>query len=106
MLCVVCHVLAMQNYRAPLLAVADTSHPLLDEKSIRTIFYGIDELQELHSRLYAQFEERAENWSSDVCVGEIFIELVGPSGSVCLSEVLAYSMLCYGANTLYVGRMA
>ena len=81
MLCAVCCVLTVQNYRTPLLAVADSSHPLLDEKSIRTIFYGVDELQELHSRLYAQFEERAENWSCDVCVGDLFIELVGALGS-------------------------
>jgi breakpoint cluster region protein len=64
-----------ENYRSPLLAVADSSHPILDDKSIRTIFYGIEELQELHSKLYKEFESRAQNWTSDVCVGDLFIEL-------------------------------
>ena len=67
---------SLQNYRSPLLAVADSSHPILEDKNVRTIFYGVEELQELHSKLYKQFEARAQNWSSDVCVGDLFIELV------------------------------
>ena len=94
--------LTQQNYRAPLLAVADSTHPLLDEKSIRTIFYGVDELQELHSRLYAKFEERAENWSCDVCVGDLFIELVSSSThSSGKLSVLVCGSTCVGGKPKY-----
>ena len=79
---------SVQNYRSPLLAVADSSHPILDDKSIRTIFYGVEELQELHSKLYKEFESRAQNWTSDVCVGDLFIELV--CTYVCLYDCMLY----------------
>jgi len=67
----------LQYYRKPLVAVASTSQPILNEREVNTIFFiGIEELQQLHVEIYRMLEPRVQAWSATVCVGDVFVELV------------------------------
>lgn len=69
-----------QFYRKPLLALATTTQPILTEKEINTIFYRTEDLSDLHTQLHEKLEPQLRDWNVNTCVGDFFVELVGPWG--------------------------
>lgn len=60
----------------PLRAAATTSQPMLTIQQIETIFFKVPELHEIHKDFYDALLPRAQEWSHQQCVGDLFQKLV------------------------------
>uniref|UniRef100_A0A665WR71 Breakpoint cluster region protein-like n=1 Tax=Echeneis naucrates TaxID=173247 RepID=A0A665WR71_ECHNA len=69
------HLEALLIPMKPLRAAATTSQPMLTIQQIETIFFKVPELHEIHKDFYDSLLPRAQDWSLQQCVGDLFQKL-------------------------------
>ncbi|XP_053726219.1 PH_BCR_vertebrate and RhoGAP_Bcr domain-containing protein isoform X1 [Synchiropus splendidus] len=74
------HLEALLIPMKPLRAAATTSQPMLTIQQIETIFFKVPELHEIHKDFYDALLPRAQNWSHQQCVGDLFQKLASQLG--------------------------
>lgn len=63
----------------PLKATATTSQPVLTIQQIKTIFYKIQDIFEIHKEFYDALLPNIQQWDEKVTVGHLFQKLVSLS---------------------------
>lgn len=74
------HLEALLIPMKPLRAAATTSQPMLTIQQIETIFFKVPELHEIHKDFYDALLPRAQEWSHQQCVGDLFQKLASQLG--------------------------
>uniref|UniRef100_A0A665WR80 Breakpoint cluster region protein-like n=1 Tax=Echeneis naucrates TaxID=173247 RepID=A0A665WR80_ECHNA len=74
------HLEALLIPMKPLRAAATTSQPMLTIQQIETIFFKVPELHEIHKDFYDSLLPRAQDWSLQQCVGDLFQKLASQLG--------------------------
>ena len=67
---------ALQHYMLPLKESAEGPSPILDQRSIATLFGPIEAILEEHKLFYLALTQQALEWSRDSTIGGIFISSV------------------------------